>query len=183
MAQNKTSSKGWVTLKQLRTWEQIDTVIRKHWITYVILWVYFFLGIFFSLLFLRVVSDSPATMFILVCFWLYYVMFLYTIWLNYELDIFTITNNRVICVEQKSFLNRTVGECTLDKVQEVSFETKGLFANLLDFGTLTLKTAGSTTNFDMQFCPNPMDKARHINNVVDRYRDGQASGAGQMPTL
>jgi len=68
-------------------------------------------------------------------------MFLYISWLNHELDLFVITNNRVICIEQKSFLNRAVGECTLDKIQEVSIETKGFFANVLDYGTVTLKTA------------------------------------------
>lgn len=57
-------------------------------------------------------------------FWLFYSLFLYINWVNYELDIFVITNNRIICVEQHSFLNRTVGETTLDKVQEVDVQTK-----------------------------------------------------------
>ena len=35
----------------------------------------------------------------------------------------------------------------------------------------TLKTAGSTTNFDMTFCPKPMVCGRYINNIVDGYRD------------
>lgn len=52
--------------------------------------------------------------------------------------------------------------------------TKGLFANLLDYGTLTLKTAGSTSNFDMTFCPKPMQCGRYINNIVDSYRDAHS---------
>ena len=77
----------------------------------------------------------------------------------------------MVVIEQKSFLDRDVGECTLDKIQEAGVRTKGLFANLFDYGTITLKTAGSTTNFDMTFCPKPMDCGRYINNIVDSYRD------------
>ncbi len=163
-----------VTLKNLRSGEKIDTVIRKHWIAYAIVFLYFLGGVFFSYLFLKIVWNTPGSLFLIVLFWMYYALFLYTSWLNYELDVFIITNNRVVCVEQKSFLNRSVGECTLDKVQEVSFETRWFFANIFDFGTLTMKTAGSTTNFDMQFSPQPMERARHINNVVDRYRDSHS---------
>ncbi len=76
-----------------------------------------------------------------------------------------------MCIEQKSFLNRAVGETTLDKVQEVGIQTKGLLANVLDYGTLSIMTAGSTESFDMSFCPRPMIHSRYINNLVDRYRD------------
>ena len=101
-------------------------------------------------------------------------MFLYITWLNHELDLIVVTNNRIVVIEQKSFLDRDVGETTLDKIQEAGVRTKGLLANILDYGTLTLKTAGSTTNFDMTFCPAPMECSRYINNVVDSYRDAHS---------
>ena len=108
-------------------------------------------------------------------------MFLYVNWLNYELDIFVFTNNRLICVEQKSFLNRSVGETTLDKVQEVGVQTKGLFANIFDYGTLSIMTAGSTPSFDMTFSPTPLENQRRINNLVDKYRDLLYGGAHKKP--
>lgn len=102
---------------------------------------------------------------------MYYSIFLYISWLNYELDVIILTNNRIVCVEQKTFLNRSVGETTLDKVQEVSIETKWLLANLFDFGTLKILTSGSSPSFDMTYSPHPMTSSRYINNLVDRYRD------------
>lgn len=159
-----------VELKNLRPWEKVDTVLRRHWIILIMLGLYFFGGLFASGAVLFLISGVYSFL-LLIIFWMFYSMFLYVNWLNYELDIFVITNNRIVCVEQKSFLNRTVGECTLDKLQEIGIETKGLFANLLDFWTVTISTAGSTTNFDMRFVPTPMKHSRHINNIVDRYRD------------
>lgn len=101
---------------------------------------------------------------------MYYSMFLYIHWLNYELDLIVVTDSRLIAVEQKSFLNRAVGETYLDKVQEVSFQVKGLFANLFDYGHILPKTAGSTSRFDMTFSPRPMENARKLNNIIDAYK-------------
>ncbi len=158
-------------LQNLRSGEKVDSVIRRHWIVFAMIGVYALGGVFLSAVLLATMGNNSVTWLGLVVFWMYYSMFLYISWLNHELDLFVITNNRVICIEQKSFLNRSVGECTLDKIQEVSIETKGFFANILDYGTVTLKTAGSTSNFDMTFSPKPMESSRYINNIVDRYRD------------
>ena len=132
---------------------------------YAIGWLIFTIVMFTLFWFTAFASLSMAV------FWMYYSMFLYISWLNHELDLIVITNNRVVVVEQRSFLDRDVGETTLDKIQEAGVRTKGLLANLFDYGTLTLKTAGSTTNFDMTFCPHPLECSRYMNNVVDSYRD------------
>jgi hypothetical protein len=73
---------------------------------------------------LATLGFIATSVLILSIFWMYYLLFLYVSWINYELDVFIFTNNRIVCVEQKTFLNRAVGETTLDKVQEVSIETK-----------------------------------------------------------
>lgn len=111
---------------------------------------------------------------------MYYSLFLYVTWINYELDIFVFTNNRIICIEQKSFLNRIVSETTLDKIQEVTVQTKGLLANIFDFGTLTIITAGASPNFDMTYSPSPLKNSRYINNIADKYRDTLFSGANKQ---
>lgn len=84
---------------------------------------------------------------------------------------FVITNNRIVWIEQISFLNRVVSECNLGQVQEVNSSTKGFFANILNYGTVTIQTAGNATNFLMDFCPNSLENARKILNIVDAYRD------------
>ena len=163
-----------IQLKNLREGEKVDSVIRRHWIVFALVGLYFVWGVFITVTLFILMGVSAFTCLLMTIFWMYYSMFLYISWLDYELDLFVITNNRVIAVEQKSFLNRAVGECTLDKIQEVGIETKGLFANIFDYGTVTLKTAGSTTNFDMTFSPKPMESSRYINNIVDRYRDAHS---------
>jgi hypothetical protein len=160
-----------IQLNNLRSGEKVDIVLRRHWIAFAFLAVYAFAWIFFSIILLVILWTGTFSILVITAFWMYYSLFLYVSWLNYELDVFILTNNRILCVEQKTFLNRAVGETTLDKVQEVSIETKWLLANLFDFGTLKILTSGSSPSFDMTYSPHPMTSSRYINNLVDRYRD------------
>jgi hypothetical protein len=160
-----------IQLNNLRSGEKVDIVLRRHWIAFAFLAVYAFAWIFFSIILLVILWTGTFSILVITAFWMYYSLFLYVSWLNYELDVFILTNNRIVCVEQKTFLNRAVGETTLDKVQEVSIETKWLLANLFDFGTLKILTSGSSPSFDMTYSPHPMTSSRYINNLVDRYRD------------
>ena len=175
-----------IRLSNLRSWEKVDIVLRRHWIAFVFLGIYTLWGIFLTLVVFLMFWSSASIVLLMCVFWMYYALFLYVNWLNYELDVFIFTNNRIVCVEQKTFLNRAVGETTLDKVQEVSIETKWLLANLFDFGTLRIMTSGSSPSFDMTYSPHPMKSSRYINNLVDRYRDslyGWGSKEAKMQKL
>jgi len=175
-----------IKLSNLRSWEKVDIVLRRHWIAFVFLAVYALGGVALTLIVFLTLWTSASISLLMVIFWMYYSLFLYVSWLNYELDVFIFTNNRIVCVEQKTFLNRSVGETTLDKVQEVSIETKWLLANLFDFGTLRIMTSGSSPSFDMTYSPHPMRSSRYINNLVDRYRDslyGWGSKESKMKKL
>lgn len=163
-----------VQLKNLKTGEKVERVIRRHWIVFVLVGLYAAIGVFTTITLLVSFWFQVWIMLLLCIFWMFFSMFLYIEWLNHELDMIVITNNRVVVVEQRAFLDRDVGECTLDKIQEAWIRATGLFANILDYGVLTLKTAGSTSNFDMTFCPKPMECGRYINNIVDTYRDAHS---------
>lgn len=159
-----------VELQNLLKWEQVKFVIRRHWIVFVMLGVFFVGGIILTIILFAVLGFQVEVYLLSTVFWMFYSIFLYIHWLNYELDILCITDSRLISIEQKSFLNREVGETYLDKVQEVSFQVKGLFANLFDYGHIEPKTAGSTSRFDMTFSPHPMENARKLNNIIDEYK-------------
>jgi hypothetical protein len=93
-------------------------------------------------------------------------MFLYITWANNELDVFIITDQRIRGIEQVSFLNRTISECSLEDVKEVNAQTKWLLENLLNFGTISMHTASENSNFIMHFAPSPIDNASVIRNVI-----------------
>ncbi len=102
-----------VQLRNLRKGEKVEFVVRRHWIAFLVVGLYAVGGIIVSMFLLATFGIKIWMLLLLTIFWMFFAMFLYIEWLNHELDLLVITNNRVICVEQKSFLNRTVGECNL----------------------------------------------------------------------
>lgn len=158
-------------LDHLRPGEKIEMVIRRHWIIFVFLGLYFFIGLLITIMMLVWFGLTPLWSLWLIIFWMMFLMFLYIDWINHELDVFIVTNNRIIWVDQVSFLNRTVSEANLGQIQEVNSKTKWILANILNFWTLWVQTAWSTQTMTMAYVPGCMDCQRKVLNVVDHYRD------------
>lgn len=162
-------------LENMRPWEKIVMVVKRHWIVFVMLWIYFILAIIWTIILYSLMWFNAITHMLNIFFWIIFSLFLYIEWLNHELDMYVVSNNRIIWIEQISFLNRAVSECNLWQVQEVNSKTSGLFANILNYGTLSIQTAWNKTTLQMDFCPDSMQEARKILNVVDDYRDSNQS--------
>jgi hypothetical protein len=158
-----------IHLDNMSPWEKIEFVLRRHWIMYIFLGV----RILFSILLTGValLINHPIVHILIILFWMAFLIYIYIAWLNHELDLFVVTNNRIVWVEQISFLNRIVSECNLWQVQEVNSQSKWFLANILNFWLITIQTAWNTSNFEMDWAPNPMQSSRKILNIVDHYRD------------
>ena len=168
-----------IKLKNMRPWEKTLMVVKRHWIILIMLFLYFKWWLILTWINYFFMPGITAHI-LAVVFWMAYSIFLYVQWLDHELDMYVITNNRIIGVEQLSFLNRKVSECNLWQVQEVWSHTKWFFANMLNYWTVVIQTAWNATNFQMTFSPKPLENSRQILNVVDSYRDSH-SPAKQTP--
>ncbi len=156
--------------------EELKLVLKRHWIVYVYLGFYAFFLVVSSTILLAyhssIFSFIPSDVFysFLVLYWSVFLLFLYITWANNELDLFVITDQRIRGIEQISFLNRTISECSLDDVKEVNAQTKGLLENIFNFGTISMHTASENSNFIMRFAPDPIDNASIIRNVIQESK-------------
>lgn len=64
-------------------------------------------------------------------------------WLDYYLDVWIITTQRIIDIEQRGLFNREISEISLERVQNVTVEIPGFLATVLKFGNLKIQTAGA----------------------------------------
>lgn len=78
----------------------------------------------------------------------------YQDWVDFYLDALILTNERVVRIEQRGIFNRIVSQLTLDRIQDVTTETKGVLPTFLGFGTLNIETAGEQENFVFDNIPN-----------------------------
>lgn len=141
--------------------EKILMVLHRHWIA--IVWK-FLLGIFLLILPILIAPYFPTaaatigtSQLIIWFFVLIYLMavtvIIFLFWIDYYLDIWIITSERIIDVEQKGLFNREVSEFMLDKVQDITLEVPNLMATFLRYGNLRIQTAGER-EFSIMQIPN-----------------------------
>ena len=82
------------------------------------------------------------------------VFFLHLFWIaafimlaDFFLDVWILTDQRIIAVEQKSLFSRVVSECSLSKIQDTSIEIHGFIPTILHYGNLTVRTASEHQDF------------------------------------
>lgn len=145
--------------------EYIVTKVRKHW------WRIFtwslglvLLGIlpaFISVVFIGVTSLVPDeqmlnlvglgyTVWITILWVLFFVE-----WTDYYLDVWVVTNMRVVDIDHIGLFSRDVSTVRLDDIEDITTELHGVISTMLKFGTITLQTAGSRNEFYLRNADNP----------------------------
>lgn len=138
--------------------EKIILLIRRHPFVLFIKVIFWFLvalipPVFY--LFLSPIYQSaiptrlqiPLLYVLLSLYYIYIWLFLVFSFVDYYLDVWIITNERILDIEQKGLFNRVTSEQKLFRVQDVTAETKGFFPTILNFGDVYVQTAGETQRF------------------------------------
>lgn len=132
--------------------ERVLMVLRKHWFVMapaVILFLVLILvpPIALTLLPLLAASFDPAvaepvTNFLLSLYLMVLLILLLHVWAVYYLDMWIITSERIIDIEQHGLFSREVSEIPIARVQDVTLEVHGIIETFLKFGTIRIQTAG-----------------------------------------
>jgi len=155
--------------------EKLVSVVRKHWIG--------LLGIYATAIILLVVLlgvgaalpsltkaggiQMPASAFGLVVLFLIVIAALVVLttiiaaWV-YNQSRILITNENVIQIKQSSLFSRKVSHLNMINVEDVSVVKNGILQTFLDYGTLSIQTAGEMDNFNFINTPRPNEYRRYI---------------------
>ncbi len=143
--------------------ETVVSVMRKHWFVLfikVIPYILLFFLPFVVLTFIPAGNFSQSVIAIIIFFIATYMlvilMIIYTVWTLYYLDIWIVTNKRIMDIEQKALFNREIKTLKMETVQDVQVDVSNIFETLLKFGTLRVQTAGTGgTDAKIVGIPNP----------------------------
>lgn len=107
-------------------------------------------------------------------------MFFYSAWLlfnwvmlahmvtDHHLDIWVLTDRRIISIDQRGLFNRHIGSFRLEKLQDVNIAISGIVATFLGFGTVEAQTAsGSEEEFRSSSLPHPRELKAIILQAAD----------------
>lgn len=155
--------------------EKIILETRRHWFVLFskTLFLVFFLAlplvvavganIFNLSKFIILAGDGIYLSIILTALWILFLWItFFIIWTDYYLDIFIITDKRIIDIDQKKLFSREVAVSQLEHVEDVTTEVHGFIATLLNFGNIQLQTAGEKREFIIKGVPNPTGIRRKI---------------------
>lgn len=108
-------------------------------------------------------------------YWFIVALYLLIVWsgffyrlIIYYLNVWIITDHRIIANEQQGFFRRSVAELNIVKVQDVEVKINGFIATFLDFGDLQIQSAGTEEKFLFKKIPNP-NRAKDL--IIELQRD------------
>lgn len=159
--------------------EHVILEVRKHWIV--------FAGYAFSLLFAALLPcvifvvikifipqifvgiklpenfNVPALFLFFYSLWLLFLWASFFVqWTKYYLDVWYVTEKRIIDVSQKKIFDREISNLRFDKIQDVTIDVHGFIPTLLGFGNIKVETAGDDNmDFKLDTVRNP-DEVRRV---------------------
>ena len=132
--------------------EKVLMVVRRHWFVLtgtIFLFVILLMVPPLTVTFLPALTRgfdmtlvNPLVNFGLSLYSMALLLFLFLVWMKYYLDMWIITSERIVDIQQKSLFNRTISEIPIGHVEDISIEVKGVIETFLKFGTLKIQTAG-----------------------------------------
>lgn len=144
--------------------EKVLYEVRRHWyvllaesfmiaLLFLVPWVAFF-GL--DILSVELSTDEGSLLFFFGMLWLFVTWMVFmVVWTNYYLDVWIITDRRIIDIEQYGLFSRDMSEFRLDRIQDVTIEVKGILPTLLHFGNVHVQTAGEAKEFVIKAIPHP----------------------------
>ena len=96
--------------------------------------------------------------------WWFYV---YWDWQN---DIYQVSGNRLIDLKKRPlFLEESRRETTLNRIENIGLSIPGVLAQLFNYGTVIIETAGETGAFEFEYVHDPRSVQDEIFNLRERY--------------
>lgn len=84
---------------------------------------------------------------------------------RYYLNVWVLTNQRIVNIKQKGFFSREVSSLFLSRIQDVTTDVRGVIYSLLGIGNIKAQTAAEDVEFVMHGIPRP----EHMRDLILKY--------------
>ena len=139
--------------------EHVILEVRKHWIVFVgqalaLLFIAILPPVLFVLMEtfvpnlpnINFFGNKSALFLFLYTLWLLFLWIYFFIeWTRYYLDVWYVTEKRIIVIDQKDIFHREVSNLRFDKIQDITLEVHGFIPTFLKFGNIRVQTASENS--------------------------------------
>lgn len=131
-------------LQSLKQGEEPVAIIHKHWVRLAPAILRALAAFIIPSFFIKyILSSKTATLVYLVFVVVLFLYILYS-WVVFYFDVFIITDQRVIDIQQTGIFRRSVSEAPMSRIQDVTYHVTGFFATLFNYGRVTVRTASNS---------------------------------------
>ncbi len=140
-----------------KSYEKVIHRIRRHPLTFIPIVLLFLLLLLVPVILYMVIASIfpellagprsyPLLVLLSSVYFLSMYLFFYVRFIDYYLDLWIITNDRIVDIEQHNLFSRSVTELDLFRIQDVTADMHGFFATIFNYGDVLVKTASSNTH-------------------------------------
>lgn len=152
--------------------ETVLRIIHRHWFNIVIhlgmvlLLSFFLMGsiAFLPTLFPEALTEEnwPFFLFVQNTLLLFIWLYSFLVWIDYYFDVWIITNERIVNIEQKGLFTRRISELRFSRIQDVTSSVNGLIPTILNFGDVYVQTAAEEERFTFRQVGDPFAVKDHV---------------------
>lgn len=158
--------------------ESIYLVVRQHWVILakrLVIWGILVAALMIVRHYLPLLGPvilegavAPLINMLIQVYILFLITSLFIIWVLYYLNMYIVTNERIVDVDQKGLFSHHVSELNMEKIEDVTSEVNGILGHIFDYGTVYIQTAGTRERFDFENVPNPGQITKLILELYER---------------
>lgn len=170
--------------------EKIFKVLHRHWFNILshfsailLMLVFLIVSYFLTSYFFNDFTGQSIvnlTAFVRNLLFLFLWLLFFVIWIDYYFDVWIVTNERIINIEQKGLFTRVVSELELEKIQDVTTDVRGVIPTFLNYGNLLIQTAGERERFIFRNIPDPYAVKDLIMKLQNELEDKEENEFGEM---
>lgn len=167
---------------ELQEGEKVLGIFRRHWLLFAIemlgIFALFWVPFLLSMLPAFPILSESVSVFLGTLWMLLICMKAFISWTIYYLDIWVVTNERLVDIEQHSLFNRKSSTLQLENIEDITVHINGFWESIIGYGRLSVQTAGNIPEFIINDIPLPEDAKQLIyaaQNSMKREQAGRES--------
>jgi len=110
---------------------------------------------------------------------LFLVLALFLIFVFYYLTVEIITDIRIVDIHQIGLFDHVISELHIDKIEDVTSETSGLFGTIFGYGEVMVQTSGTEEHFKFEDVPNPAGIEKMLLDLYEKNSNFAKEGNGK----
>lgn len=118
------------------------------------------------------VEDAPFGFALIILFFMLAISIAAVNFFKWFFNVNIVTNQRIIDIDFNRLFDHRVSEAQLEKIEDISHSSVGMWAVLFDFGSVYIQTAAEFREFEFRNIPRPRDVQDTINDLLEIKQDG-----------